>query len=288
MRQPLISKSSLTSSPLALWLWVSITMLAFAGNALLCRLALRQTSIDPASFTAIRLLAGAAVLWLLTRTRRPFDQAGSWLGALALLGYAVSFAWAYRGLTAATGALLLFGAVQLTMLITAFARGERWRWSGWTGLTLALGGLVWLLLPGLHQPPLLDAGLMVLAGVAWGIYSLVGRGSAQPTADTAGNFIRAAPLACLGLLLVDPSMDARGVTLALLSGALTSGLGYAIWYAVLPALRASTAATVQLTVPVITAIGGIVLIGEAASWRLWIASLAVLGGIALVIHGGRR
>ena len=263
-------------------------MLAFAGNSVLCRVALAQTGIDPASFTSIRLASGAVVLWLVVRlTRRGQSGGGNWRSALALFGYAACFSFAYVSLTAATGALLLFGAVQATMIGHGLRAGERFtRWQV-AGLVLALGGLVGLLLPGLAAPPLGGALLMMAAGVAWGVYSLRGKGAGDPTRVTAGNFLRAVPLA-LGLSLLmralgDTRVDAAGVWLAVLSGAGASAIGYAIWYTALPALKATSAATVQLSVPVLATLGGILWLGEAVSPRLVLASVAILGGIALVI-----
>lgn len=264
----------------------ALAMIAFAGNSLLCRVALTQTDIDPASFTAIRLVSGALVLWLVTRIGRatPGGQ-GSWPSAFALFAYAAAFSFAYESLSAATGALLLFGAVQATMIGHGFWAGERLRGPQLAGLVLALGGLVGLLLPGLSAPPLSGALLMLGAGVAWGVYSLRGKGAGDPTRVTAGNFLRAVPLAAaLSLVTLDYALlDRAGIGYAVASGALASGIGYAIWYAALPALKASHAATVQLSVPVIAALGGVAFLGEAVSLRLALASAAVLGGIALVI-----
>jgi drug/metabolite transporter (DMT)-like permease len=263
-----------------------LAMIAFAGNSLLCRLALQQTAIDPASFTSIRILSGALTLWLIMRVRSDnHSSAGSWPSALALFTYAAAFSYAYVSLSAATGALLLFGAVQATMIGYGLWAGERFRLRQSTGLTLALLGLVGLLLPGLSAPPLAGALLMLGAGVAWGIYSLRGKGAGDATCITAGNFLRAVPMAVLLSLAALPwtSVDAAGFWLAVSSGALASGVGYAIWYMALRGLKATSAATVQLSVPVITAVGGIVFLGEAISLRLLIASAAILGGIALVV-----
>ena len=267
-----------------------LAMLAFAGNSLLCRAAFHATRIDAASFTFIRLASGALVLGLIVRLRGGGGPAGSWPSGLALFAYAAAFSYAYLSLAAATGALLLFGAVQATMIGWGLRRGERLR--GWQvlGFACALGGLVGLLLPGLSAPPLQGAALMIGAGVAWGVYSLRGSGSGDPTRVTAGNFLRALPFA-LALSLAtlgSASADPAGIALALASGALTSGLGYAIWYTALPALAATTAATVQLSVPVIAAVGGIALLGEPPTWRLAAASAAILGGIALVIARRRE
>lgn len=264
-----------------------ITMIAFAGNSLLCRLALKHTAIDAASFTAIRLISGAAMLWLVVRLIRPAHaREGNWLSASMLFAYAAGFSIAYISLSAAMGALLLFGAVQATMIGFGISKGERLH--GWqlVGLGLALAGLVGLLLPGLTAPPLVGSILMLGSGVAWGIYSLRGKGAGDPTRITAGNFLRAVPMAAvLSLLTIDgATLDSAGVAYAVASGALASGSGYAIWYSVLPALKAVNAATVQLSVPVITALGGVAFLGEAVTPRLVLASVAILGGIALVIR----
>jgi drug/metabolite transporter (DMT)-like permease len=263
-----------------------LAMLAFAGNSLLCRLALKHTDIDPASFTAIRILSGALTLWLILRLRPGAHTAGgSWPSALALFAYAAGFSYAYVSLPAASGALLLFGAVQATMIGYGLWTGERLGLRQSLGLFSACGGLAVLLLPGLAAPPLLGSALMLGAGVAWGIYSLRGKGAGDPICATAGNFLRAAPLAVALSVATLPwiSLDSSGFWYALASGALASGLGYAVWYTALRGLKASSAASVQLSVPVITAVGGIVFLGEAISFRLLIASLAILGGIALVI-----
>jgi len=265
---------------------VALAMIAFAGNSLLCRLALKHTTIDAASFTAIRLVSGAVMLWLVVRMRGDARAgAGNWLSALALFAYAAGFSYAYLSLSAASGALLLFGAVQATMISHGLWKGERLRWPQLAGLLLAFGGLVGLLLPGLSAPPLQGAALMLGAGVAWGIYSLRGRGAGDATRVTAGNFLRAVPIAAAlsVLMLGGTTLDKAGMLYAVASGALASGLGYAIWYTALPALKATNAATVQLSVPVIAALGGVVFLGETITLRLALASMAILGGIALVI-----
>lgn len=264
----------------------SLSMIAFAGNSLLCRAAFKHTSIDPASFTTIRLISGALMLGLIVSIRRGTPRGeGNWLSALALFTYAAGFSFAYVSLPAASGALLLFGAVQATMIGHGIWTGERLLRLQWFGLMLALAGLVGLLLPGLSAPPAFGSLLMLGAGVAWGIYSLRGRGAGDPTRVTAGNFLRAVPIAAaLSMAMVDrSSLDSTGITYAVASGALASGIGYAIWYTVLPALKAAKAATVQLSVPVIAALGGIVILGEPLTLRLMLSSIAILGGIALVI-----
>ncbi len=263
-----------------------LAMIAFAGNSLLCRVALKHTAIDAASFTAIRLVSGAIMLWLLMRVRRTSPAGrGNWLSALALFAYAAGFSFAYLTLSAATGALILFGAVQATMIAYGISKGDRLKDRQLIGFTMACAGLVGLLLPGLSAPPLFGSILMLIAGVAWGVYSLRGRGAGDALTVTAGNFLRAAPLALLmcAASLNHASVDTAGIVYAVASGALTSGIGYAIWYTALPALKATVAATVQLSVPVLAALGGIVFLDEALSVRLVLASLAILGGIAIVI-----
>lgn len=265
----------------------ALAMVAFAANSILCRLALATASIDPAMFTLVRILSGAAVLWLVTRaTGRRIG--GSWGGATALLVYAAGFSFAYVALTAATGALILFGAVQATMIASGLAAGERLGALQWAGLAAAVAGLVMLLIPGLSPPDPIGAGLMATAGIAWGIYSLIGRGASSPLATTAGNFVRAVPMALPLLLLSSGGITASGLVLAVASGAAASGIGYALWYAVLPSLAATRAATLQLSVPVLATIGAVMLLGEAVSLQLLAASAAVLGGIAIVIAGRRR
>jgi len=290
-------------------------MTAFAGNSLLCRLALKQTSIDAASFTFIRIISGAIALWpivkfrkrlMVDRTTSPLverspnsppvtrhsslPQAGNWPSALALFAYAAAFSFAYTSLSAGTGALFLFGAVQATMIIWGLRQGEQLRARQWVGLAFALGGLVALLFPGLSAPPLGGSILMLSAGIAWGIYSLRGQASGDPISETAGNFLRAVPLAAVLSVAFLPwaILDRAGIGFAILSGAIASGVGYAIWYTALPGLKAASAATVQLSVPVLAAAGGILFLGESITLRLLFASVAVLGGIALVVMEKRR
>jgi len=261
-------------------------MLAFAGNSLLCRVALRDTAIDAASFTTIRLASGALVLAaiMLARRSRP-TAAGSWPMAAMLFSYAAFFSFAYRQLTAATGALLLFGAVQTSMLGYRLASGERLRPLQVAGLAVAVGGLVYMLLPGLAAPPIVSAACMLLAGASWAVYSVLGRGVKDPVGATAGNFVRSVPFTVVLSLAAIGSfqIDRAGVAYAVVSGAITSGLGYVLWYAALPALKATSAATVQLSVPAIAALGGVALLSETMSPRLLVASAAILGGIALTI-----
>lgn len=269
----------------------ALALIAFAGNSLLCRAALAHTHIDAASFTTLRLFSGALVLWGLVWLRGGARMGGgNWLSALALFAYAAGFSFSYLHLTAAAGALLLFGAVQTTMIGYGIRAGERIRWLQLVGLALACGGLLILLLPGLSAPPLPGALLMLGAGIAWGIYSLRGKHAGDPLKVTAGNFLRAAPMALilsLGMLR-DASPDPAGLGYAFLSGALASGVGYAIWYTALPFLKSTTAATVQLSVPILAAAGGVFFLGEPLTLRLLVASVAILGGIALVIVVGKR
>jgi len=264
----------------------ALTMIAFAGNSLLCRAALGDTHIDAASFTTIRLISGALVLWLIVQIRQGNRTVkGSWRSAVALFIYAAGFSYAYLSLSASTGALLLFGAVQATMIGYGIWSGERLRAIQLAGLLLAFAGLIGLLLPGVTAPPLIGSLLMVGAGVAWGVYSLRGWGAGDPITVTAGNFLRTLPIAMVlsAVMFKGIGMDAAGIGYAVASGALASGLGYAIWYTVLPVLKATRAASVQLSVPVIAALGGVLLLGEHLSLRLVLASIAILGGIALVI-----
>jgi drug/metabolite transporter (DMT)-like permease len=265
----------------------SLALLAFAGNSLLCRAALRHTPIDAASFTTIRLLSGALVLGVLVRsTSRARARHGNWKAALSLFAYAACFSFAYTSLPASVGALLLFGTVQVTMIGWGLYNGERLRPWQIAGLALAFSGLLGLLWPGLSAPPLPGTLLMIVSGMAWGIYSLLGKGAGDPLQVTAGNFARAAlpTLVLSALCFGQMHIDKQGAMFALASGALTSGLGYAVWYAVLPQLKASQAATAQLSVPVIAAFAAVPLLGEVWGQRLVLAAMAVLGGIALVIH----
>lgn len=261
-------------------------MLAFAGNSVLCRLALANTRIDAASFTVLRIVSGAIVLWLLLGLRkRARPASGNWAGALALTLYAAAFSFAYIRLDTGTGALLLFGAVQLSMLAFGLVRGERLSPAATAGLVLATVGVLALLLPGSSAPPLGSALIMLLSGLAWGAYSLLGKGAVDPLATTADNFLRAVPLVLLAALpfLDQIRWDATGSVYAILSGALTSGLGYAIWYGALRGLGSMQAASLQLSVPILAAAAGVLLLGEPLSLRMLVAAAAVLGGLAVVL-----
>lgn len=271
-----------------------LALLGFAGNSLLSRLALRPHLIDPSTFAAVRLGTGAAALLLLSRLRgKPaYDpQHGSWTSAWLLLGYALPFTWAYQRIGAGIGALLLFGAVQVTMIGWGIARGERPGAREWLGLALASLGLSVLTLPGAARPDLIGLALMLVAGVAWGAYSLRGRGSRDPLAATTGNFVRGTPLAVLAWIVARPfgglhtwHAEPRGLMLAAASGALASGVGYTLWYAALPGLSAMRAALVQLSVPVLAAAAAVVLLDEPLTLRLVWASILVLGGVLLAVR----
>jgi len=269
-----------------LFLLTTMAMMAFAGNSLLCRLALAQTEIDAASFTSIRLISGAGILWLLANLRKTTNKGnGDWLSAFALFIYAAGFSFAYIHLSAATGALLLFGAVQVTMICFGLFKGERFALLQTIGFVLAISGLIVLFLPGLQTPPLYSSLLMLLAGIAWGVYSIRGRKATHPLAVTTGNFIRTVPITLVltVLMLKSINIDIEGVIYAILSGMLASGVGYAIWYSALPFLKATHDATIQLSVPVIAAFGGVILLAEPISLRLLLASIAILGGINLIL-----
>ena len=282
-------------------LLVALSLLAFAANSILCRLALRQGAIDPTSFTAVRLVAGAVMLVAvagLPRSSSWLVVGRAWAPAGWLFLYAIAFSLAYVSLTASTGALLLFGSVQVTMLLLAFRGGERLSVRQWLGLLLAVGGLGWLLAPGVAAPPVVGAMLMVLAGVAWGFYSVLGRGSADPVGQTRTNFVLAAPMGLLALGLSTQvarwpgwHLSRVGVLLAVVSGALTSGLGYVVWYRALRHVTGVGAAVVQLATPVLTAVAGVLLLGESMSARLVVAGVLVLAGIWLAVtaadQGGR-
>ena len=274
-------------------LLTTLALIAFAANSLLCRLALRGKAIDPAAFSAIRIVSGALILGFLVRWPSgapPKPGASSWTSAGLLFLYAAPFSFAYLHLSAGTGALLLFASVQVTMVLAALVRGERPRPIQWVGLTVAIAGLVYLVLPGLAAPDPFSAALMLLAGIAWGLYSLRGRSTTAPLAQTAGNFARAMPMA-LVLCLVAwpvPSLKASGVLWAVLSGAIASGIGYALWYAALRHLTAMTAAIVQLAVPILAGAGGVLLLREVLTIRLAVAAVLVLGGISMAILGRPR
>ncbi|PKI13512.1 DMT family transporter [Colwellia sp. 12G3] len=268
-----------------------LSLVAFAANSLITRFALEKTSIDEASFIMIRVVSGALFLWLyLTfKNNNKAYKAGTWLAAFALFIYAVSFTYGYGLIAAGTGALLLFGAVQITMTIVGYREGERLNIIQMAGFVLALIGLVILMLPGISSPSFMGAFLMCISGVAWSIYTLQGRGASDPAATTAGNFIKAAPMAILLWFIVYLSTNntinlaTDGVIYALLSGIITSGIGYIIWYSVLPELKATQAAIVQLSVPLLVTLAGAIILNEAITMRIILASTAILLGTILVL-----
>lgn len=280
----------------------AFALTAFAFNSILCRLALRGEEADAVGFTVVRLVSGAVTLVVIgyffrgTGFRAGEKRAltyvrttgtGSWPSAFFLFAYAICFSFAYLGLTTATGALILFGCVQFTMIGVSVFRGERPTGLEWIGLIVAVSGLIYLVLPGLSSPPLLNALLMATAGVAWGFYTLRGKGSEDPLGDTAGNFVRAVPMAILIALpfLSKVHLSMRGILLAVLSGAVASGIGYTVWYSALKYHTSTRAAVLQLAVPVIAAVGGIVLLLEVADLRILVASVLILGGIAIAVFG---
>lgn len=264
---------------------VSLVLVAFAANSLLCRLALEQAAIDPVSFTAIRLVAGAMMLAVFSARRKigPAGDSIAWWPAISLFGYAILFSVAYQWLSAATGALALFGAVQITMLIFAKTRGESVRGVHWLGFALANAGLLYLLLPGVKSPSPLGLVMMCGSGVSWGVYSALGKNAKDPILATAMNFRRAALFAFPISLFFATQLraEAVGVVLACVSGAITSGLGYVGWYSVLPRLSTSQASLAQLLVPVIAAVGAVLFLGEELRLQLLIAGALILGGIAI-------
>ena len=271
-----------------------VAIVAFAANSVLARLALSSGTTDAGLYTGVRLVSGALVLlglvWLRGHGARRILAAGSWTGAAGLCAYALAFSFAYIALGAGTGALILFASVQFTMLGWSVFKGEMPGLAEWLGIGMALLAFGFLVWPGLTAPDPLAAGLMMLAGVSWAVYSLVGRGSSSPLLDTTGNFLRSAPLALLliGLGLFHPPGELSGLLWAMLSGAVASGLGYAVWYAALPGLQRKQAAIVQLSVPALAALGGVLFLDETLTTRLLICSLVILGGVLLAIVAGER
>jgi drug/metabolite transporter (DMT)-like permease len=276
-------------------------LVAFAANSIFCRLALRNGGIDPASFTAIRLASGALMLALLCASGRPkVREKGGWGSGILLFLYALPFAFAYLDLGAGTGALMLFGTVQITMITAAGVGGHRPNRAEWTGIVTAFAGLAYLVSPGVESPSLAGSLLMSVAGIAWGLYTVRGKRSASPLADTAGNFNRATlPALLAGMVFAvaggtGPSfgagfhIEAAGAGYALASGMIASGIGYAIWYSALRGLTEVRAAVVQLSVPLITAAAGVMILSEPATFRLFAASVLILGGIGITIAGRAR
>jgi drug/metabolite transporter (DMT)-like permease len=280
-------------SPLQTTWLTTLAMIAFASNSILNRLALGQKTIDAASYTTIRLVSGAVMLFVIANLQKKNEQSalsGSWLSAAFLFLYAIAFSFAYLSLTAGTGALILFGAVQITMIVIALRSGERPQILEWLGLILALGGLVYLVFPGLSAPAPLGSFLMTIAGIAWGFYTVRGRGSQNPLANTAGNFMYAAPMILLIRLLTlnNIHISTNGILLAALSGALASGVGYVIWYAALRGLTTTRAAIIQLSVPILAAWSGVIFLSESISIRLVAAGILILGGIGLSVLNRKK
>jgi len=265
-------------------------LVAFAFNSILCRLALGSEAIDAASFTVIRLISGAVTLVAISLffdRKESNEKRGNWFSAFFLFAYAVCFSFAYVNLTTGTGALVLFGSVQATMIFVALLKGERPKILEWLGLIFALGGLIYLVFPGLSSPPFFSSALMAMAGIAWGFYTLRGKGSTNPLADTTGNFVRAVPMVILLSLpfIYQIHLSPRGILLAVLSGAIASGIGYSVWYAALKFHTATRAAILQLSVPALAATGGVIFLAETVSLRLILATILILGGISLAILG---
>ena len=268
--------------------YTGFALTAFAFNSILCRLALGAEAIDAASFTAVRLISGTVTLILISflfAGREKITKRGNWISAFFLYAYAICFSVAYINLSTGTGALILFGSVQTTMIVSAFAAGERPKITEWLGLIFALGGLIYLVFPGLSAPPLFSSALMAIAGIAWGFYTLRGRGTTNPLADTTGNFLRTVPIIILTTLpfLSQIYSSQKGITLAVLSGAIASGIGYAVWYRALKFHTATRAAVLQLSVPALAAFGGVIFLAETVSIRLILATVLILGGITITI-----
>ncbi len=283
-------------SPVSLWRTLSLTILAltaFAANSVLCRLALDQGAIDASAFTTLRLFSGAVVLMILLfikREHRHLTSKGSWLSSIMLFVYAAAFSFAYITLETGTGALLLFGAVQISMILMSLLSGNRLTPIEWLGISIAFAGFVYLILPGVSAPSVNGFLLMTIAGIAWGVYTLTGRGSQNPLHDTAYNFLRSLPflIILLSVTFTDLNVSERGVWLAILSGGIASALGYTIWYAALSGLSATQAAVVQLLVPVLAALGGVIFVSEPITGRLVFSSVLILGGVSLCIFKKNR
>lgn len=284
-----------TGSTMSTLLFTAIALIAFAANSVLCRAALGAEVIDAVSFSTTRVLSGSLTLLVLVLVQTPISQlktGGSWGGALCLFLYASTFSFAYMTLDTGTGALILFGAVQLTIVVSSLTNGEKVDLLEWIGLILSLSGFIYLVSPGISVPTIKGLGLMAIAGIAWGFYTLIGRSSKSALLDTAMNFTRALPFILILMLssvaIGGVALSKKGILLAIASGALSSGIGYAIWYRALQGLSSLQSGVVQLSVPVIAAIGGIAFVGEKFSWRLSIASLLILGGILAVFVGRQR
>ncbi len=275
------------------FLLASIALLAFAANSLLCRLALGGSAIDAAGFSAVRLFSGAIMLSALSLglgRKQSVVASGNWTSSSLLFTYAITFSFAYQSLSTGTGALILFGSVQATMMIAGVINGERPYVGEWTGLVVALAGLVYLVFPGLEAPEPKGALLMIMAGISWGWYSLRGRGTTDPLGDTTNNFIRTLPFALLLCILSIGTMhfSGSGVLLAVGSGSIASGIGYAVWYTALRGLTAARASIIQLSVPVIAALGGVLFLSEEVTVRLLLAAALILGGVAIALRPRSR
>lgn len=271
-------------------LLTALALIAFAANSVLCRLALQEETIDATSFTAIRLLAGIIVLQViigLDRNKKELPAKGSWLASFMLFLYAITFSFAYITLDTGTGALILFGSVQISMVLLSLFSGTRLHFTEWIGLIMAFTGFVYLVLPGVTAPSTIGFLLMTIAGVAWGIYSLKGRNSKEPLMDTAYNFLRTVPFVFVLVVMTykNAVYSSEGLLLAIISGGITSGLGYTIWYMALTGLSATQASVLQLLVPVIAAFGGVLFVSEALTLRLTVSAGMILGGILMVVSG---
>jgi drug/metabolite transporter (DMT)-like permease len=272
------------------WLFVSLALLAFAGNSVLCRLALGAETIDAASFTSIRLIAGIVMLTIIllvkhTYTKKTTASTGSWGAAFMLFTYALTFSYAYLSLETGIGALILFSSVQLTMVIYSILKGQRLNRFEWLGLIIAFSGFVYLMSPTLSTPSFIGFILMTISGISWGFYTLMGKTSKQPLQDTAYNFIRTAPwiILLLTLTIQTNELSYNGMLLAIISGAITSGIGYALWYVALSGISSIQAAVLQLLVPVIATIGGIIFVDESMSLHLIVSTAVILVGILFVM-----
>ncbi|MDQ6977410.1 MAG: DMT family transporter [Ghiorsea sp.] len=267
----------------------TLALVAFAANSILCRLALYEGLMDAGSFTAVRLISGALMLGLIVSLRKQqqynLQSSGSWLAALLLFIYAITFSYAYIALDIATGALILFAAGQITLILAALFYGSRLSLLEWLGLLLAFSGFIYLMLPSATTPSWGGFVLMSISGVAWGLYTLMGKSSNQPLADTTSNFIRSIPMVILLMLFSFEytNLNAQGLLYAVLSGAIASGVGYTIWYMALEKLQTIHAAVVQLLVPVLAALGGVMLLNETITMQFIIASIIILTGVLLVV-----
>ncbi len=273
--------------------YTSLALIAFAGNSLICRIALKEGAIEPAMFTSIRLLSGAIALILIVSITKKSDTTnskGSWFSAAMLFIYAATFSYAYVSLETGTGALFLFGTVQITMIAYSLLCGNKMSIIEWLGVMLALSGFIYLMLPGAKAPSLSGFILMTVCGIGWGIYSIRGKTTKHPLHDTAFNFLRTIPflLLLLYFVLQENNFTSKGVGLALFSGVITSGLGYIIWYSALKGLTTVQASIVQLFVPVLAGLGGLIFVNEVISFRLFVSALLILGGILLLIIKKKR